>query len=589
MTDTGSNKTGISPAAVLAVVEALYAYADEPAQWADISAAVEALPLPLDPSKDPEAATIVSHAARAAAMIERLNAGRTPKLTPEGAWDAVLLSSERRVRGSIGEVAQRLAPFLTKSIAAGEPLNFNLSAAQIFGEAMQASAAATETALSPFTLESTDEGTRCFGVVLSREAFPHALSAAFGLNDVWAEPLFALVLLSAREVNAVGKLVPRRFGLTAAESRLAAKLLQGLTVTDAAQELGVTTNTARSYLKNIFSKTGAKRQADLLHLLTNATEFPAQLPNGHPMAFPGSPPRRFVTLQDGRKLYYREYGVPTGRPVVYFHFGLAASLMTPEAANAALKARVRVIAFDRPGYGQSDPHSDYTFESIAGDVQELCHQLKLRSITLFGDGYGGGFAVAAALRMGAEIQRLALRGPNLGRTAAATDGRLLGSLFRQPWIIPGAAEMLRRGLRISVIRSLLSNYAEKSRSDAARIADPHFAAYLNSTIFDALERSSVGLSSELIMFASGAKVDPASLSCQIGVWHGDENPAVPVKESIAAFANHKYAQLHILRGGGLYLKQPVFEEIFSWLAETTDPSADTRALPSQSGQPNQIA
>jgi len=323
-----------------------------------------------------------------------------------------------------------------------------------------------------------------------------------------------------------------------------------------------------AYLKSIFAKTGARRQTDLLRLLTNASEFPAQLPNGHPMAFPGSPPRRFVTLEDGRKLYYREYGIPTGRPVVYFHFGLAASLMTPEAANAALQARVRVIAFDRPGFGQSDLRHDYSFEAIASDVKELCMRLGLRDITLFGDGYGGGFAVATALLMGPAIRRLALRGPNLGRTEASANRRsLLTAMFRQPWLIPGAAEMLRRGLRVSVIRSMLGYYAERSRSDAARIADPHFAAYLNSTIFDALERSSAGLSSELMMFAGGARVDPAALTCLIAVWHGEENPAVPVSESIKAFSRHPTARLHILRHAGLYLKQPVFEEIFGWLAD----------------------
>lgn len=581
MPDHSTDRSPVSPASVLAVVEALYAYADEPAQWQDITAAIEALPQALDPSRDPEAATIVGHAARAAAMIERLNAGRPLEQSTDAAWDVVLLSSEGRVRATIGKVEQRLAPFLAKPIAAGEPISFNLSASQIFGEALQSASASRDTALAPFTLESLDESSKCFGVVLAREAFPRGLSVALGLNDVWAEPLFALVLLSAREINAIDKLAPRRFGLTAAESRLAAQLLRGLRVSDAAVELGVTPNTARSYLKNIFAKTGARRQADLLRLLTNATEFPAQLPNGHPMAFPGSPPRRLVTLEDGRKLYYREYGASTGRPVVYFHFGLAASLMTPEAANAALKARVRVIAFDRPGFGQSDSRPNYTFDSIASDVEELCGRLNLRNITLFGDGYGGGFAVATALRMGSAIRRLALRGPNLGRTAATANRKsLVAALFRQPWIIPGAAEMLRRGLRVSVVRSLLSYYAERSRSDAARISDPHFAAYLNSTIFDALERSSAGLSSELIMFASGVRVDPAPLTCPIAVWHGEDNPAVPVTESIQAFSNHPTAKLHILHNAGLYLTQPVFEEIFSWLADAPGaqptPSKDER-------------
>jgi fermentation-respiration switch protein FrsA (DUF1100 family) len=79
------------------------------------------------------------------------------------------------------------------------------------------------------------------------------------------------------------------------------------------------------------------------------------------------------------------------------------------------------------------------------------------------------------------------------------------------------------------------------------------------------------------MFASGARVDPAPLTCPIAVWHGEDNPAVPVKESVLAFSNHPTTQLHILRNAGLYLTQPVFEEIFGWLAETSAPDTSRRA------------
>ena len=51
-------------AAALAVVEALYAFAEEPARWEDVIDAIEALPGPLDPNCA-VAASIMSHAARA--------------------------------------------------------------------------------------------------------------------------------------------------------------------------------------------------------------------------------------------------------------------------------------------------------------------------------------------------------------------------------------------------------------------------------------------------------------------------------------------------------------------------------------------
>lgn len=56
------------------------------------------------------------------------------------------------------------------------------------------------------------------------------------------------------------------YGLTPAEARLTGLLLRGRTVSEAAEELRVTLNTARTHLKRVFSKTGTSRQADLVRV-----------------------------------------------------------------------------------------------------------------------------------------------------------------------------------------------------------------------------------------------------------------------------------------------------------------------------------
>jgi DNA-binding CsgD family transcriptional regulator/PAS domain-containing protein len=57
------------------------------------------------------------------------------------------------------------------------------------------------------------------------------------------------------------------YGLTAVEARLATWLLRGKSVDEAAAAMGVTVNTARTYLKRIFNKTGVRRQPALMRLL----------------------------------------------------------------------------------------------------------------------------------------------------------------------------------------------------------------------------------------------------------------------------------------------------------------------------------
>jgi DNA-binding CsgD family transcriptional regulator len=67
------------------------------------------------------------------------------------------------------------------------------------------------------------------------------------------------------------ELLQHRFGLTKAEVRLTLALLQGGSLKEAADLCGVTHNTAKSQLKIIFSKTGVKRQGDLIRLLLTSS------------------------------------------------------------------------------------------------------------------------------------------------------------------------------------------------------------------------------------------------------------------------------------------------------------------------------
>jgi DNA-binding CsgD family transcriptional regulator len=57
------------------------------------------------------------------------------------------------------------------------------------------------------------------------------------------------------------------FTLSPAQARLASLLFQGQRLKQAAAQLGITEGSARQYLKVIFAKTGAKRQADLVRVI----------------------------------------------------------------------------------------------------------------------------------------------------------------------------------------------------------------------------------------------------------------------------------------------------------------------------------
>jgi DNA-binding CsgD family transcriptional regulator len=99
-----------------------------------------------------------------------------------------------------------------------------------------------------------------YGVVVSPLRSP--------LLPLLPSPPAAVVLVTDpdRPLEATGVL-ERLYGLTAAEARLACVVASGRTLQDAADVLGISHNTARWTLQNVFAKTDTTRQAALVRLL----------------------------------------------------------------------------------------------------------------------------------------------------------------------------------------------------------------------------------------------------------------------------------------------------------------------------------
>ena len=67
------------------------------------------------------------------------------------------------------------------------------------------------------------------------------------------------------------------YDLTPAEAELVGLLAEGVSLEEAAKRRGVTINTVRSQLKNVFAKTDTNRQGELIRLvLTGSVSFPEE-------------------------------------------------------------------------------------------------------------------------------------------------------------------------------------------------------------------------------------------------------------------------------------------------------------------------
>jgi pimeloyl-ACP methyl ester carboxylesterase len=113
-----------------------------------------------------------------------------------------------------------------------------------------------------------------------------------------------------------------------------------------------------------------------------------------------------IELGDGRTLGYREFGDPSGSPVVSCHGGLVCGLDVAAWSDDAAAAGVRIISPDRPGLGRSDPSPGRTTGDWAEDVGALLDALDLPRAAVLGWSMGGQYALACAARLPERVDRV---------------------------------------------------------------------------------------------------------------------------------------------------------------------------------------
>jgi pimeloyl-ACP methyl ester carboxylesterase len=108
--------------------------------------------------------------------------------------------------------------------------------------------------------------------------------------------------------------------------------------------------------------------------------------------------------RDGRVLRVREVGEPDGTVVMYFHGTPGSRLDLCFGEQLAAEYGVRLVCFDRPGYGGSTP-APFGLASIAADAHAIADELGVARFATLGMSGGGPGALAAAAVPGGRVIR----------------------------------------------------------------------------------------------------------------------------------------------------------------------------------------
>ena len=105
---------------------------------------------------------------------------------------------------------------------------------------------------------------------------------------------------------------------------------------------------------------------------------------------------RTVIAPDGRALQVAEAGDPAGHPVLVHNGAPSSRLLFAPHSSTAAACGVRLISYDRPGYGGSTRAPGRSIADAAADVRAITDALGIRRLGVWGFSTGGPHALACA-------------------------------------------------------------------------------------------------------------------------------------------------------------------------------------------------
>lgn len=559
-----------SKANVSLVIETMYAIAADPERWEEVIAALD---VPAQDDEPPQGTEGVTSLARAAAGGgDRADVG---VIVVSGAGGAVACNpaGESLFQHRLGRIEARGLSFL------------NPSNHEALTQARKRLRETRGRQVIVKFLDEEDEGPH-FAYVTPASALPPGLAATLPQPSPRGEGDIAIVFPALETTDRLWASVRESFGLTPAETRLAARLKDGLSLKEAADDMSVSLNTVRNQLRAIFEKMGLNRQSELVRALTQlgalaqafedpaggARRFSPTIIATERAAAETAPPVQLFKLADGRRLAWRDYGDPAGRPVLVITQDLSSSLL-PRGTNAlARDMGLRMIATERAGAGRSDPHPNFTFANVAADSVALIRHLGIDGLQITTNTDGAAYAMEAAMQLGDSVSRILLasgRPPGLQAERERDQGHTLTLFWRRIYRNPWLSDMIFEMMRLSLSRAQFERYAKAAASapgDAAYLkSHPELLDFIIDYTRESVAVTARGAAEAIRCAARSEAPDLSDLAAPITLWHGDEDPMNGAEEVQAWLGDH-VETTRIFPGVGRFLAHKHWAEAMAWLA-----------------------
>ena len=294
-----------------------------------------------------------------------------------------------------------------------------------------------------------------------------------------------------------------------------------------------------------------------------------------------SNPSHTMTLHDGRRLGYAEYGDPHGFPVLYFH-GLPSCRMEPAVLHAeASHVGCRLVAIDRPGIGLSSCQPGRTIMDWTDDVNEFVSVLlgdasPVAPFAILGFSSGAPYAAACALRLqDMGLSKVAIvsgvKPPEFTHIGGGEGGRLLAFARRHPKLARSLLNVSSRRVRRRPEKIVRKRTKDMACADKSLLQDAYYRNAFIRAYLESMRQGPYGNVNDALLLTSCWNIPFNEITLPVSIWHGACDTTIPAAVAHQLALHIPNSELNIIAGEGhLALFRTCGHDVLNWLS-TGDP------------------
>jgi pimeloyl-ACP methyl ester carboxylesterase len=284
---------------------------------------------------------------------------------------------------------------------------------------------------------------------------------------------------------------------------------------------------------------------------------------------------RTISTEDGRKIRILEAGQPDGVPILALRGSPHSRLLYDRWIEDAQSRGIRLICYERPGYGGSTAHPGRTVANAANDVAAIAKELGLNRLLVWGVSGGGPHALACAALLpdlvvaAAVLASLApypaegldyfagMGEPNIAETLAALKSREA----REQLAEADASELLRADPE-----TLVQAWHLLLCPVDAAVLTTDFANFALRSIREGIGERRDGVVDDDIAFTTPWGFELSQIRIPVLLMHGEQDRMAPVSHGKWLASRIPNVEARFLADDGhLTLSARRIPEIHAWL------------------------